>query len=344
MGRFSRAAAGALGLLAVASWATAAQSGGFEQGGAHPPDQLVSIEPDDRFCQEDIAEPRTPAGAPRDPTRPGPRSSASGAGAGAAQGRGSPMPDQPRFGDGRLVPGPRRAGGGQPAPVGQPVPASKTLGHPASFADQDPPEARVASGKIRGRLLACSGSFAAARVSISGHPKSTVTSPAGAFELDLVPPGRLDLVIETHDEGRVTIPGVAVIAGKMTDLGDVQLSDVVADPANCGACSQACPPGASCVYGVCICPEGFVRCGGTCTALDELDHCRACRNRCEAWPGMVPVCGPWDCVFLCVDGTADCDGRRLTGCESRIDSDPNNCGGCGVVCDPGRSCANAECR
>jgi hypothetical protein len=173
---------------------------------------------------------------------------------------------------------------------------------------------------------------------------STTTGPGGTFELTGVRPGTVDLSVEVLGRGPTTISSVDVGDGQVTQLEDLQLTDLVFDPRHCGACGNLCPPGASCVYGVCLCPEGTVRCGGVCTTLQDLDHCRGCRNVCEAWPYMIPACGVTDCVFICVGGRADCDNRRLTGCETQIDSDPRNCGACGHVCAPGQRCVNFECR
>jgi hypothetical protein len=38
------------------------------------------------------------------------------------------------------------------------------------------------------------------------------------------------------------------------------------------------------------------------------------------------------CVLHCSPGTADCDNDCLDGCETNLETDPNNCGACGNVC------------
>jgi len=203
---------------------------------------------------------------------------------------------------------------------------------------------RVGAGTVRGRVVTCAGGITGAQVAIQGSPHSTTTGPTGAFELAGVPPGTVELSVAARGHPATTISTVDLVDGQLTELDDLQLTDLVADPQHCGRCGNLCPPGAACVYGVCLCPEGTVRCGGTCTTLQDLDHCRACRNVCEAWPEMIPACGAKDCVFLCMGGRADCDNRRLTGCEVRIDSDPRNCGACGNVCAPGQRCVNFQCQ
>jgi hypothetical protein len=40
---------------------------------------------------------------------------------------------------------------------------------------------------------------------------------------------------------------------------------------------------------------------------------------------------------------ADCDGLAVDGCEVDSTSDPANCGGCGLACAPGETCASGMC-
>ena len=207
---------------------------------------------------------------------------------------------------------------------------------------QDPSES-VDAGTVRGRLVSCAGSLRGVQVSIAGTPRRTVTGTAGLFVLSPVPPGKFDVTIEVPGQPRVTIT-VDVAAGRITDLGDIPLGDLTTDPGHCGDCETRCPQGAACVYSVCICPDGLVRCGDACVTLADLDHCRGCLNRCHEWPNMIPRCGAEDCIYSCVEGTADCDGRRTTGCETLIDSDAKNCGACGNVCAPGQRCVDSTCQ
>jgi hypothetical protein len=46
-----------------------------------------------------------------------------------------------------------------------------------------------------------------------------------------------------------------------------------------------------------------------------------------------------------VEGRADCNGNLEDSCEVKIDSDPYNCGACGVVCDAvaGQACVHGRC-
>ncbi len=51
------------------------------------------------------------------------------------------------------------------------------------------------------------------------------------------------------------------------------------------------------------------------------------------------ACVEGACKLVCgtAFGTQDCDGLTANGCESTL-IDPSNCGGCGIVCDPGVLC------
>lgn len=199
------------------------------------------------------------------------------------------------------------------------------------------------AGAIGGRFVTCSGPVASVRVSIEGRAHSALSGPTGAFELTDLPPGTFDVIVEAPGQ-KGTIPGIQVVSGRMTDVGEINLTDRAADVKHCGVCGGRCPLGASCVYGRCICPDGFTLCYDTCTTLADLDHCRACRNRCAAGPNMVPMCGVQDCMYQCAEGTADCDSRRTTGCETRTDRDVNNCGECGNVCAPNQRCVASRCQ
>ncbi len=50
----------------------------------------------------------------------------------------------------------------------------------------------------------------------------------------------------------------------------------------------------------------------------------------------------------CASGTADCNGNAADACETTLTDDPNNCGGCGVVCSAtgttARACVDGVCK
>lgn len=46
--------------------------------------------------------------------------------------------------------------------------------------------------------------------------------------------------------------------------------------------------------------------------------------------------------IACEPGTADCDGRLSTGCETDTTT-AHDCGACGAICEPGRQCVDGAC-
>ncbi len=130
---------------------------------------------------------------------------------------------------------------------------------------------------------------------------------------------------------------------------------------NCGSCGNACPSGQSCerdYFGwyVCMCPPGLTVCGRKCVDLaTDIQHCGTCGAQCEdlsdgvvvGASGKVSVatCVHGTCARKCVAGRADCNGNRADDCETNTNSDPRNCGGCGIVCDAvaGQACVGGRC-
>jgi hypothetical protein len=64
----------------------------------------------------------------------------------------------------------------------------------------------------------------------------------------------------------------------------------------------------------------------------DIENCGACGNTCDARHAP-PICNEGQCTSgPCNPGFLDCDNDRANGCEARPSADPNNCGGCGIVC------------
>lgn len=129
--------------------------------------------------------------------------------------------------------------------------------------------------------------------------------------------------------------------------------DSSSDPENCGVCGNKCKEGEHCINGKCGCSGGKVDCGGRCVDVRfEDSNCGACGAVCTK-PN--PACSPmpantrYGCVssacgaLKCNSGYADCnddlnEGCASDGCETKLATDPKNCGACGVVCGPEQEC------
>lgn len=61
--------------------------------------------------------------------------------------------------------------------------------------------------------------------------------------------------------------------------------------------------------------------------------------------GGSQICLYGECKQICNADRADCNGSSVDGCETSINSDPKNCGGCGVTCDlaSGQACVLGHC-
>ncbi len=116
------------------------------------------------------------------------------------------------------------------------------------------------------------------------------------------------------------------------------------DVNNCGACGTVCAPRQNstptCTSGSCgiSCNPGYGDCDGNQTNGCEINlntnvnNCGFCGTICNA-PNGVAACSSGTCsVASCNSGYANCNGLSSDGCEVHTTVDPNNCGGCGVVC------------
>jgi len=127
-----------------------------------------------------------------------------------------------------------------------------------------------------------------------------------------------------------------------TDLPAVGIDRGVTGSGELGA---ACTRLDQCATGVCL-PSG--RCSRSCAGAGDCPT--AIGWSCTALPGLGPVCG---CtprgVETCNNLDDDCDGvadngitRCGAGCVD-LQSDPANCGGCGIACGGGTSCVRGAC-
>lgn len=69
----------------------------------------------------------------------------------------------------------------------------------------------------------------------------------------------------------------------------------------------------------------------------DINNCGVCGNQCSFTHGIAE-CVRGSCVLSgCENGYANCDQDPTNGCETPLSSfntDPLNCGGCGIICDP----------
>ncbi len=118
--------------------------------------------------------------------------------------------------------------------------------------------------------------------------------------------------------------------------------DTSLDPANCGACHNACDStngSPYCVSGACkiACNPGYGDCDNnpnngceTSTTTDK-SNCGSCGTVCSSANGTT-TCTGGKCVPVCNSGYGDCDGNPDNGCETNLKTTTADCGACGAPC------------
>lgn len=97
------------------------------------------------------------------------------------------------------------------------------------------------------------------------------------------------------------------------------------------------------------CPAPFATCGSSdpCAVdlLRDPEHCGSCEHACpKGWKTQGTfLCDQGTCQLVCGPGWADCDGIASNGCETPLDGDPKNCGGCGIACKGDDPCWLGAC-
>ena len=144
---------------------------------------------------------------------------------------------------------------------------------------------------------------------------------------------------DTCDNGRCGFKcssGLSVCSGQCIDTGS--------DNNNCGICGNSCSAPERCSFGLCVCPTGQHKCGGSCVSNSSINSCGlfSC-SPCAAPPGYSATCDGFSCGMTC-DGGINCGS---TGACADTNKDPRNCGGCGITClDPasiGPNCVFGSC-
>lgn len=160
---------------------------------------------------------------------------------------------------------------------------------------------------------------------------------------------------QTCTGGACTAVGSGCAQGQTLCGG--QCVSLQSDFNNCGACGQVCQqlPGSSpvCSGGACtfICQSGFSDCDqdprNGCETIVQSDpnHCGSCSNICQQHPNTYsPICDNGTCLSVCLPGYQDCNQNLADGCELNVETDHNNCGGCGIVCGGSQICVTGQCQ
>lgn len=132
--------------------------------------------------------------------------------------------------------------------------------------------------------------------------------------------------------------------GQNVDCGGCGQGETCGGGGIAGRCGCACTlqhAVTSCAAGVCSigsCENGWADCDKDLTngceahVSDDPSNCGACGTSC-AFPHASGSCNQGTCLMGGCDlSWKDCDTNPGTGCEINIDSDPQNCGGCGNAC------------
>lgn len=127
---------------------------------------------------------------------------------------------------------------------------------------------------------------------------------------------------------------------RLARIGRMILAALWALPVGCSLIVETseidggCGPGRKVCDGRCV-PANAPKFG--CSPVSE--DCRPCAQPTNALVDCVDnqctVIGCWSPFIGCDDPLTSCDVEPLL--------DPENCGGCGLRCDPGERCSNGEC-
>jgi len=143
------------------------------------------------------------------------------------------------------------------------------------------------------------------------------------------------IVASCGGDGETVTNTVEVCPSSMTECGGACV-DTTSNPANCGACDNACATGEYCAAGTCTatsgdCPTPLTDCSGACVDTDnDPVHCGSCDNACGSGEHCAGgTCASADCPLPLMDCSGTC---------TNINTDSEHCGGCTTACDDGEKC------
>ncbi|MBX3251039.1 MAG: putative metal-binding motif-containing protein, partial [Myxococcales bacterium] len=139
-----------------------------------------------------------------------------------------------------------------------------------------------------------------------------------------------------------------------SSVGTCGACDVMCDAIDAPRASAACLPRAGTPAYECgvSCDVGWGDCDGASAngceteIFTSVDQCGGCgiAFRCDIPDNASATCAGGRCGIRCDFGYESCDGDEGTGCETRVGSDPANCGMCGRACAPDAPiCSDGRC-
>jgi hypothetical protein len=184
-------------------------------------------------------------------------------------------------------------------------------------------------------------------VYVEGHAFAAYTGSDGKFQIDSIPGGTYKLIVERNGQKVGEASGVVVnlaVNGGLMTLPPFNLANTQTDPNNCGACGNACQGGQACTAGVCSCGPNQTLCNSACVDTNsDPFNCGSCGQSCAiSGPGQ-SACLNGACTLTCSGSFKNCDNNFANGCETDTSTSTTNCGGCGITCAAGQTCAGGIC-